>query len=232
MIIVITGASRGIGFSIAKKFAQNGYNIIACSQNEEVLNESMQSLKTEFPDVEIYSKATDLSKEENVNEFAKWCLSIGVPDIVVNNAGYFIPGNCIDEEAGSLEKMISVNLFSAYWLTRALVKSMIENGKGHIFNMCSVASLKAYPGGGSYSVSKFALHGLNQNLRHELKDKAVKVTGVYPGAVFTDSWSGFDNSTGRIMEVEDISEMIYAATTLSPQATVEDIVIRPQKGDL
>lgn len=232
MIIVITGASRGIGFSIAKKFAENGYNIIACSQNEDALNASMQALKTEFPNVEIHSKATDLSKEENVIEFAKWCLQIGVPDIVVNNAGYFIPGECINEEPGSLEKMIFINLFSAYWLTRALIKNMIANGKGHIFNMCSVASLKAYPGGGSYSVSKFALDGFSQNLRYELKDTAVKVTGIYPGAVFTDSWAGYDNSTGRLMEAKDISDMVYAAANLSPQATVENIIIRPQKGDL
>ncbi len=232
MIIVITGASRGIGFSIAKKFAQNGYTIIACSQNEENLNPAIQSLKTEFPNVEIFSKATDLSKEENVKEFAKWCLTIGVPDIVINNAGYFIPGECISEEDGNLEKMISVNLLSAYWLTRALVKQMISNGRGHIFNMCSVAALKAYPGGGSYSISKFALHGFNQNLRHELMNTPVKVTGIYPGAVFTDSWAGYDNSTGRLMEVNDISDMIFAASNLSPQATVEDIIIRPQKGDL
>lgn len=232
MIIVITGASRGIGFSIARKFAEKGFTILACSQNEQKLNESMRSLKSEFPGSVIHSKATDLSIEENVNAFAKWCLSFGVPEVVVNNAGYFIPGDCINEEAGSLEKMISVNLFSAYWLTRGLVKSMIDNNKGHIFNMCSVASLKAYPGGGSYSISKFALHGFNQNLRYELKDKNVKVTGIYPGAVFTDSWVGFDNSDGRLLEVSDISDMIYAATQLSPQATVEDIIIRPQKGDL
>lgn len=232
MIIVITGASRGIGFSIAKKFAANGYTILACSQNESKLNESMLSLQNEFPDVDIHSKAIDLSKEENVNVFAKWCLTFGVPDVVVNNAGYFTPGDCINEEAGSLEKMIAVNLFSAYWLTRGLIKDMIENNKGHIFNMCSVASLKAYPGGGSYSISKFALHGFNQNLRYELKDTHVKVTGIYPGAVFTDSWVGYDNSNGRLMEVNDISDMIFASTRLSPQATVEDIVIRPQKGDL
>ncbi|MEO5967744.1 MAG: SDR family oxidoreductase [Ferruginibacter sp.] len=232
MIIVITGASRGIGFSIAKKFAKNGYTIIACSQNEENLHPAVQSLMSEFPDVKIYSKATDLSKEDNVNEFAKWCLSIGVPDIIINNAGYFIPGECISEEDGNLEKMLSVNLLSAYWLTRALVKQMISNGSGHIFNMCSVAALKAYPGGGSYSISKFALHGFNQNLRKELMNTPVKVTGIYPGAVFTDSWVGFDNSSGRLMEVNDISDMIFAASKLSLQATVEDIIIRPQKGDL
>jgi short-subunit dehydrogenase len=108
----------------------------------------------------------------------------------------------------------------------------MQRGTGHIFNICSIASLQAYPNGGSYSISKFALHGFTRNLREELKPTGVKVTGVYPGAVLTDSWGGFDNSGGRIMEVSDVALMIYQATQLSPQACVEDIVLRPQLGDL
>jgi short-subunit dehydrogenase len=109
---------------------------------------------------------------------------------------------------------------------------MVQRGTGHIFNICSIASLQAYPNGGSYSISKFALHGFTKNLREELKPAGVKVTGVYPGAVFTDSWGDFDNSTGRIMEATDIALMVYQASQLSPQACVEEIVLRPQLGDL
>jgi short-subunit dehydrogenase len=103
---------------------------------------------------------------------------------------------------------------------------------GHIFNICSIAGLKAYEGGGAYSISKFALNGFSQNLRHELKSTGIKVTTVLPGAVMTDSWAGFDNSHGRIMEAEDVATMVFAATQLSPQAVVEEIVLRPQLGDL
>jgi short-subunit dehydrogenase len=98
--------------------------------------------------------------------------------------------------------------------------------------MCSIASLHAYPNGGSYSISKFALMGLTKNLREELKPFHIKVTGVYPGAVLSDSWAGFDNTSKRIMEAEDIAAMIVAASKLSPQAVVEDIILRPQLGDL
>ena len=103
---------------------------------------------------------------------------------------------------------------------------------GHIFNMCSIASLAAYTNGGSYSISKFALLGFSKNLREELKVHHIKVTAVYPGAVMTDSWSGFDNSNNRIMVAEDVSKMILAASKLSPQAVVEDIILRPLLGDL
>jgi short-subunit dehydrogenase len=109
---------------------------------------------------------------------------------------------------------------------------MLKKGTGHIFNLCSIASLKEYPGGGSYGISKFALLGFTRNLRLDLKPHNIKVTAVFPGAVLTDSWGDFDNSHGRIMVVEDVAEMVFAASQLSPQAVVEDIVLRPQLGDL
>jgi NADP-dependent 3-hydroxy acid dehydrogenase YdfG len=109
---------------------------------------------------------------------------------------------------------------------------MMNQKRGHIFNICSIASLRAYDGGGTYSISKFALNGFSQNLRHEMKPHGIKVTAVFPGAVLTDSWGDFDNSNHRIMEASDIAKMIFAASTLSPQAVVEEITIRPQLGDL
>ena len=98
--------------------------------------------------------------------------------------------------------------------------------------MCSIASLRAYKGGGSYGVSKYAMLGFSKNLRLELMDHGIKVTAVFPGAVLTDTWGNFDNSNKRIMEVNDIVDMIFAATQLTSQAVVEDIIIRPQLGDL
>lgn len=232
MNIIITGASRGIGKAIALTFASCGYNLFLCSRNQEQLNETAAEIQQQHPAVKIKVRAADLSVKEQVVSFADWCLHHGVPDILVNNAGTFIPGNVMDEPDGNLELMMNINLYSAYHLSRKLVPSMIKKGRGHIFNICSVASLKAYDNGGGYSISKFALHGFSQNLRHELKEFGIKVTGVYPGAVFTDSWGNFDNSNGRIMEASDIADMLLAACKLSPQAVVEDIIIRPQLGDV
>jgi short-subunit dehydrogenase len=131
-----------------------------------------------------------------------------------------------------MEEMMNTNFYSAYHLTRLLLPDMILEGKGHIFNICSVASLNAYEGGGSYSVSKFALNGFSQNLRHELKRTGIKVTAVFPGAVMTETWGDFDNTANRIMEAGDIASMIVAASKLSQQAVVEEILLRPQLGDL
>jgi short-subunit dehydrogenase len=152
-------------------------------------------------------------------------------DVLVNNAGSFVPGSVHNEPEGQLEKMIELNLYSAYHLTRRLVPVMMRRGEGHIFNICSIAALVAYPNGGSYSISKFALDGFSKNLREEMKPFGVKVTSVHPGATFTSSWEGFVEPS-RIMEVGDVANMIHAASSLSPTACVEDIILRPQLGDL
>lgn len=230
MNIIITGASRGIGKAIAERFAAEGSTIILNARKEAALRSFADDLKPSKANVLSY--AADLSIKEEAEAFGKWCLEQCVPDVVVNNAGTFLPGSIYNETEGTLQKMIEVNLYSAYYITRALLPKMMEKGNGHIFNMCSIASLKAYENGGSYSISKFALAGFSKNLREEMKPFNIKVTAVYPGAVYTDSWGGSGVDPKRIMEAKDIADMIFAAAHLSPQACVEEIVIRPQLGDL
>jgi short-subunit dehydrogenase len=231
MNILITGASRGIGKAIAEIFAQNGYDLFLTAMNETRLKKTVEELKTKYSSVTIMAKPFDLSKKEQAQAFGQWCLQHCSPDVLVNNAGSFTGANVHDEEEGALEEMIETNLYSAYHLTRIIVPGMIQKKSGHIFNISSIAGLKAYPGGGSYSISKFALRGFSVNLREELKTHNIKVTTVFPGAVYTDSWAGAV-ARERIMEAEDISKMVYAASQLSLQACVEEIIIRPQLGDL
>lgn len=232
MTVLITGASRGIGKAIAAIFASNGYDLFISSRNEVALYKAMEELQTKYSSVSIKAKAFDLSDKQQAKELGTWCLQYAVPDIVVNNAGLFDPGSVYNEPEGTLESQLSINLHSAYHLTRVLLPKMMERRSGHIFNMCSIASLNAYANGGAYSISKFAIYGFSKNLREEMKPFNIKVTAVHPGAVHTDSWGGYDNSSKRIMEAEDIAKMVFACTQLSPAACVEDIVVRPQLGDL
>ena len=232
MNVIITGASKGIGKAIAEIFASNGYNLFLCSRGEVALYKTMEELTTRFPAATIKAKPFDLSKKTEAIAFGNWCLSFAVPDILINNAGVFEPGSTHNEPDGLLESQMATNVYSAYHVSRTVLPKMMERHSGHVFNMCSIASLHAYTNGGAYSVSKFALYGFSKNLREEMKLHGIKVTSVHPGAVMSDSWGNYDNSTKRIMEAEDIAKMIYAAAQLSPQACVEDIVIRPQLGDL
>ncbi len=235
MNLVITGASRGLGRAVAEKFAGDGqgHTLLLSARNKAKLEATAQELKQVFSGVHILAFACDLGKKEEVASLAEWVnQSVDNVDMLVNNAGSFIPGSVYNEEDGALEQMIAVNLYSAYHLTRMLLPRMMEHKKGHIFNMCSIASLKAYSNGGAYSISKFALLGFSKNLREEMKPYNIKVTAVLPGAAYTDSWAGSGIDPLRIMEANDIAALIYASAHLSPQACVEDIIVRPQLGDL
>ncbi len=238
MNVIITGGSKGIGKAIAEGFASEGATLFLCARNEITLYNTVAELQTKYPESLVKAKAVDLSVKESVKAFGNWVLSelsnlgAGKVDVLVNNAGTFSPGSIYNEGEGLLEKMMEINVYSAYHLTRTLVPAMISAKQGLIVNICSIASLQAYHNGGSYSITKFALMGFNKNLREELKPHHIKVMGVYPGAVMTDTWGDFDNSSNRIMEAKDIAIMILAAGKLSAQAVVEDIVMRPLLGDL
>ena len=233
MNAVITGASRGIGKALAEIFAVHGYNLYLCSKTETNILGTIEELKTTYPNISIDGKAMDIGKKTNAKLFGEWVLNNAESiDVLINNTGTFIQGDVSTEADGVLETMLEVNLFSAYHTTRAILPKMKAQKSGHIFTICSIASLAAYPGGGAYGISKYALLGFTRNLRAELKEYGIKVTAVIPGAVYTDSWKGSGVAESRIMETEDLAKMMFAASQLSPQAVVEDIVLRPQLGDL
>ena len=235
MNIVVTGASKGLGLAIADKFAEDrqGHTLLLCARNEQTLQQVATDMETRYPHTRVLAQPCDMSKKEEVLRFAEWVLQmVAKADVIVNNAGQFVPGSVYNEPDGALEQMINTNLYSAYHLTRALLPAMMAAREGHIFNMCSIASLKAYANGGAYSISKFALAGFSKNLREELKPYNIKVTAVYPGATMTDSWAGSGIDPQRIMEVSDVANLIYTSAFLSPQACVEEILLRPQLGDL
>lgn len=223
-LLVVTGGTKGIGRAILEKFAAKGFEVITCSRT-----------KTDFKDVKstVHHFVADMSDKSQVKAFADFVTSMNRPvDVLVNNAGYFLPGKVIDEPEGTLESMIGGNLYSAYYTTRAIAPAMRKAKAGHIFNMCSIASIKAYPNGGSYAISKFALLGFNKVLREELKDHGVRVTAVLPGATLTTSWAGTDLPDERFMSSEDVAEAVWGAYMLSPRSVVEEILIRPQLGDI
>jgi short-subunit dehydrogenase len=233
MNVVITGASKGFGKSLAEQFASQGHNLFICSRSETSLYKTVEDLMRYYPEVLVKANAFDLSIKEQAKAFGNWVLGFGVPiDVLINNAGLFDPGSVHNEPEGTLEHMLDVNLFSAYHVTRTIIPQMMKQKSGHVFNMCSIASLMAYNNGGAYSISKYALAGFSRNLREEMKPHGIKVTAIYPGAAYTDSWAGSGIDPKRIMEAKDIATMVYAASQLSPQACVEDIVLRPQLGDL
>jgi short-subunit dehydrogenase len=183
--------------------------------------------------VQITSFNVDLSIEEEVKKFAAQILAATDHiDILINNAGSYEPGSTYNEPEGQLTRAINIHLFAAYHLTRALIPGMIKRKKGHIFNMCSIAALKAYDNGGAYSISKWALTGYTKNLREEMKPYNIKVSMIHPGATYTPSWEQSGIEETRFMKPEDVAQMVLTSCKLSDQACVEEIIMRPQLGDI
>lgn len=232
-LLVVTGGTKGIGKAALWKFAENGFDIITCSRTKKDLLLLQGEFEVNFPKQRLFWQSTDLSKKDQVLLFGEYIKGINRPvDVLINNSGFFVPGQVHNEPEGSLEAQIDANLYSVYYLTRSLLPGMIQLRHGHIFNMCSIASIMAYPNGGSYSISKFALYGMTKVLREELKDKGIRVTAVLPGATLTASWEGTSLPPDRFIKSEDVAEAIYTAHHLSKNTVIEDLLLRPQLGDI
>jgi short-subunit dehydrogenase len=227
--VVISGGSQGIGKALVKKFLAENFIVFTCSRNQAKLD----ALRTEMGSEHLHTFAADLSQKNQVLDFAHWVLSKTKQiDVLVNNTGVFIPGQIQNEAEDVLEKTIETNLYSAYHLTRALLPTFQHKKAGHIFNICSTASITAYTLGGSYCISKFALLGFTKVLREELKTQGVKVTAILPGATLTPSWDGVELPESRFIPADDVAQTIFSAYQMSPSTVLEEILIRPQLGDI
>lgn len=231
-IIVITGASQGIGAALAEKFAEvPNVKLALMARNEANLNEVVArcqakgAFATSFP--------CDLTDASAITSVTKNILSkLGAPDVVINNAGVFEQGSFLETTLDQFNTQISVNLTSAFLVTQAFLPTLLEAKHGHLFFMASVASLRGYPSGVAYCAAKHGLLGLARVVREETKSQGIRTTVIMPGATLTPSWAGVDLPESRFMPPEDIAQSVFDIWKLSDRSVVEEIVIRPQQGDL
>jgi short-subunit dehydrogenase len=232
-VAVVTGGTKGIGRAIINKFAQGGFDIITCSRKSTDLQELKSDIESKYQGIEVLTRQSDLSLKAEVNDFVKFVISNRSHiEVLVNNTGIFLPGEISHEPDGHLEAMINTNLYSAYYVTRGILPLMLHDKHGHIFNMCSIASIMPYANGGSYSISKYAQLGMTKVLREEMKQHGIRVTAVLPGATLTASWEGVDLPESRFIKSEDVADSVFAAYRLSKNSVIEEILIRPQEGDI
>lgn len=231
--LIVSGASRGIGRAIALKFASEGWNVAFCSRSIKKLLELEKELEVIHPAGQYLAYVCDVSNQKEVQGFAHAAQKfLGDIDVLVNNAGIFLPGSIHELSAETFDQLMRTNVMSAFTLTKELVGGMKKRKQGYIFNMSSIAGLMAYPNGGAYNVTKHALTGFSKTLRDELKTFGVRVSTIYPGATLTDSWAEAKLPEDRLMKAEDIAKSIYDIYCLSDRTVVEDIILRPQLGDI
>ena len=229
---VITGASKGIGFSVARRLAEAGFSLfIVGRDNNRLADAKSQLLLSGAPEVHAFSG--DLSQ----SDVAKDCVAAivntwGSITVLVNNAGVFLPGTMMEEDEGQFETLMATNMNSAYHITKGLWPLLKLSKRAHVFNMCSIASITAYAAGGSYSVSKFAMLGFSKSLRLEGMPHGVRVTAILPGATLTDSWAGVDLPPSRFVMPEDVANTLYSAFLINENTVMEEVVLRPILGDI
>jgi short-subunit dehydrogenase len=234
MNAIVTGATKGIGRSIVFSLLKEGWNVAVTSRHIGDLEDLRKEVFQSYPDQQCHIHAVDFRKKNETIEYGRtmnalWPEKI---DLLVNNVGIFFPDSVHKEGDDALELMMETNLYSAYHLTREIIPGMMARRKGYVINMCSIASFMAYPNGGSYTISKFGMLGFSKVLREEMKPYDIKVTSMMLGSTWTDSWSGADFPDDRLMKPEDIAEVVMSMLRMSPQSVVEEIIIRPQLGDL
>lgn len=223
---LITGGTQGIGLALVQKFLAEGFTVTTCGRNIGKIPADVQA----HPGLRTLT--ADLTQRPDITRLAEFTLGHRAPDVVVHNTGTFQPGSIQTEEEGVLEALFATNVQSAYHLTRALLPAMRAAGKGHIFTMCSIASIAAYANGGSYCISKFALLGFTKVLRAELIGTPLRVTAILPGATLTPSWDGAGLPPERFIPAADIAAAVWACHQMAPSTVVEELLVRPLEGDI
>ena len=232
MNAIVTGATKGIGRALVMHLAANNYNLALCARKADDVEKLIAELNALYPEMRFCGRAADLEKLSDVKTFAEFALgNLGSVDLLINNAGLFLPSGLMDEAPDALERQMQVNVHAPHYLSKFFAREMISRKKGHIVNICSTASLTLLTSSASYSISKAALLSLTRLLREELMPSGIRVTAILPGATLTDSWAGTTLPADRFVLPEDVAKAVFSAVSMSDGANVDEIIIRPLLGN-
>ncbi len=215
-VAIITGATRGIGYAIAKRYIENGAKVTILGSREETVTKALESLRGEYPGVEILGYYPKLDSEEEVAKvFAEVHAKYGRIDILVNNAGVSARDKIYDYALDSFKNTVDLNLTSVFVTSKIAASYMKEQGGGVILNTSSMVSIYGQPSGVAYPASKYAVNGLTKSLARELGKDNIRVNAVAPGITKTDMVANLPKEMieplirtiplGRVGEPEDVA---------------------------
>lgn len=236
-LTLITGATAGIGKACAEKFAENNHDLIITGRRMERLQELAGKLEKEH-NISVLPLAFDIRNKREVDEAVSKIPQHQKVEILINNAGLAAGLNPIQE--GSIddwEQMIDTNIKGLLYISRAIIPQMIENGKGHIINIGSIAGREVYPKGNVYCATKHAVDALTKGMRIDLLPYGIKVSQVAPGLVETEfsmiRFKGDKETADQVyqgyepLKGEDIANAAYYLTTLPAHVNINDLLIMP-----
>ncbi len=230
-VVWVTGSSRGIGKAAVYRFAARGARVVVSARTKNDIDEIVGEINANGDSA--IAIPCDVSRRSDVvalvaNVRKTW----GGVDILVNNAGIGIFKKIVQLEEEEWDAMMEVNLKSAFLCSQAVLPGMIERQTGHIINVVSVAGRQPFYSSGGYCASKYGMLGLTDVLRLENRKHGIKVTAVLPGATSTAIWGDAEVDHGAMMNAEDVANVIVSACETDDAAMIEEIVMRPQGGDL
>ena len=230
-IVLVTGASKGIGASNVNRWVRSGATVLAVARSKRSLELSLKK----YPTRQVYPLAGDVGSPSFVELLCETVKKkFKRVDVLINNAGvgYFEP--IAETSVEHWQSTLGTVLTGTFLITKAMLPLLQKSQRAHIFNICSTASKKGFVNCGSYTAAKFGQLGFTEVLREELRAKRIKVTAIIPGAVDTPFWetqnSGFDRR--KMLRARDVAEAIYYAYHQGKNNLVEEIILKPACGDL
>lgn len=235
-VVIITGASSGIGAATTKKLVESGAKLVIGARREERLKE----LADNFPNGSVIYQKTDVSNLDDMKSLAKLAIDkFGRIDAIYNNAGVMPTASLNEYRHDEWQRMLNINIMGVLNGIEAVLPTMEKQGSGHILATSSVAGHVVYPGSAVYCGTKFAVRAIMEGLRQEEGSKGIKSTIISPGAVDTelyksvtgkqaqeeliDSWK----QPNKALKAEDIADGVVYALDSSNHTSVSEIIIRP-----
>ena len=220
-VAVVTGASAGIGRATALELARNGADVIVAARREDRLKEL--ALEIQRRGSRAFPVACDVADREQVEGLKESVeREVGRCDVLINNAG--VPGGGPFDQMAieDIERVTRINYFGVLYCTKAFLPMMLEQGRGHIVNVGSLAGRYAVPGASVYTATKHAVIAFSEALYHEVRPKGVLVTAVNPGLVRTEQFPHRDASDRIVMPPQRIAKVIVDVlrTGKAPEVSV------------
>lgn len=226
-VAIVTGASSGIGASIAETLSQHGVKVVLTGRNETRLSDVAKQLQ-ENSQSEIDTHIVDVTQKDEVAKLVKETENkFGHVDILVNSAGLMLSSTITDGDVEAWENMIDVNVKGTLYGINAVLPIFLNQSTGHIINIASISGFEVTKQSTLYSASKAAVHTITQGLEKELAKTGVRVTSISPGMVDTPLSGNTDWGSRKKLDPQDIAEAVVYALQQPSHVNINEVTVRP-----
>jgi len=227
IVAIVTGASRGIGFAVARRLGMMGAKLSLCARDARKLESAASELRSAGA-AGVFAAAVDVTHGDELAAFVQNTeKTLGPVAILVNNAGIGYFGPTHEATEATWDSVLDTNLKSVFLASKVVAAGMIERRGGHIINVASLAGKNAFAGGGIYCASKWGLLGLTECMAEDLRGYGIRVSAICPGSVATDFSPHGKKDISKMLQPDDIAHVVAMLVTQAPQSFVSEVLMRP-----